>query len=63
MRYLFGGIYYEILDERKEQILKDFQYLEQIKDYQTIKNRITNGVLYSWLKVVKNEQTQKTQNL
>jgi hypothetical protein len=63
MRYLFGGIYYEILDERKEQILRDFQYLEQIKDYQTIKNRITNGVLYSWLKVVKNEQTQKTQNL
>lgn len=63
MRYLFGGIYYEILGERKEQILKDFQYLEQIKDYQTIKNRITNGVLYSWLKVVKNEQTQKTQNL
>ena len=63
MRYFFGGICYEILDERKEQILKDFQYLEQIKDYQTIKNRITNGVLYSWLKVVKNEQTQKTQNL
>ena len=54
VKYQFLGIEYEIIGERKEQLLRDFQYLEEIRDFKTINNRIINGTLWGWLKVIKN---------
>ena len=51
--YTHKGISYEILGDRAEHILKDFLYCEETKDWITIKNRITNGIMWGWLKEVK----------
>ena len=55
-RYTFGGKTYEILTkegkERDKQILIDFLHCEETKDWITIKNRITNGLMWGWLKEV-----------
>jgi len=48
--YIFKGITYEIIDERAEQLLKDFLHCEKKGDWETIKNRITNGTMWGWLK-------------
>jgi len=50
MKYTFRGKTYEILGERKEQLLRDFQHCEEIRDYGTISNRIINGLKWNWLK-------------
>jgi len=51
---------YEILGERKEQLLRDFQHCEEIKDYGTINNRIIKGTKWGWLKDLNNlKQTNK----
>lgn len=59
-RYTFGGKTYEIIEEeqRAKQLLRDFLHCEETKDWNTIKNRITNGTMWGWLKEVeeKNEQ-------
>ena len=54
LTYTFGGKTYEIIEEpqRKEQILRDFLHCEETKDWTTIKNRITNGTMWGWLKEV-----------
>ena len=49
--YKFKGKKYEILSEDASRIFSDFKYCEEINDYKTIENRITNGVIYGWLKV------------
>ena len=53
----FGGKKYEIQHEdekgREEHIYKDFLYCIEIRDYLTIKNRITNGLKWKWLKEIK----------
>ena len=51
--YKFKGNEYEILDEDAHRILSDFKYCEEIGDYKTIQNRITNGVIYGWLNKIK----------
>jgi hypothetical protein len=64
--YEFGGKSYEILREevespsqpnRAEGLLIDFLHCESKGDWKTIKNRITNGLLWGWLKEIeKNEE-------
>tara|TARA_Y100000389_G_C16957300_1_gene269369 strand:+ start:189 stop:377 length:189 start_codon:yes stop_codon:yes gene_type:complete len=62
MIYKFSNKKYKIIkskfkDElpfnRPKQILADFFHCESIGDYGTIKNRITNGLKWGWLKEVK----------
>jgi len=59
-RYTFGGKTYEILTkegkERDKQILIDFLHCEETKDWRTIKNRITNGTMWGWLKEVEDKK-------
>ena len=52
--YTFGGKRYEIIEEpqRAKQLLRDFLHCEETKDWITIKNRITNGLMFGWLKEV-----------
>lgn len=59
--YTYKGKSYEILREecdspsqpnRAEGLLRDFVYCESVGDWGTIKNRITNGLLFGWLKEV-----------
>ena len=59
--YTYRGKRYEILssvtnedgDEgRAEQLLIDFKWCESIGDWRTISNRITNGLLWGWLKEI-----------
>jgi len=60
IKYSFEGKHYKIIitdegdrnEQRAEQILRDFKYLESISDWGTIKNRITNGLWEGWLKEV-----------
>jgi len=56
--YTFEGKSYEIIitdewernEQREEQIIRDFKYLESISDWGLIKLRITNGLWEGWLK-------------
>ena len=62
--YTYRGKPYEILshitDEddkgRAEQLLIDFLHCEKVGDWRTIKNRITNGLMWGWLKEKKDEK-------
>ena len=61
--YKYKGITYQIVIdplkegiERVEQIYKDFKYLEDIKDFGTIDNRVVNGIKWKWLIPVENEK-------
>ena len=56
--YTFKGITYEIIEEpqRANQLLVDFLWCEETKDWVTIKNRITNGLLWGWLKEIKKDE-------
>ncbi len=37
-----------------ESLLSDFKYCMKVRDYQTIKNRITGGLHWGWIKELKN---------
>ena len=50
--YTYKGKKYEILGGRKEILLSDFKYCESIGDWRTIQNRITNGIMFGWLKEI-----------
>lgn len=60
IKYSFEGKTYEIViidewdrnEQREEQILRDFKYLESISDWGMIKLRITNGLWEGWLKYI-----------
>ena len=63
--YTYKGIQYEILssitdkdgDEgRANQLLRDFLHCESVGDWGTIKNRISNGLLWGWLKEIKEDE-------
>ena len=57
--YTYKGITYEIIDEepqRSEQLLRDFLWCEKKGDWLTIRNRITNGLLWGWLKEIKKDE-------
>ena len=55
--YTFEGKSYEITitdewdrnEQREEQIVKDFKYLESKGEWLTIKNRILNGTTIGWM--------------
>ena len=53
----FGGKKYSIHtdegEERDEQILIDFGYCMEKRDWTTIRNRITNGLMWGWLTEIK----------
>ena len=57
--YTHKGIAYEIKDERAEQLLKDFLHCEKKGDWLTIKNRLTNGLMWGWLKEVESKEEEK----
>lgn len=59
--YTFKGITYEIIEEpqRANQLLVDFLYCEETKDWTTIKNRITNGTMWGWLREVEDKKELK----
>ena len=59
--YTYRGKRYEILSQitnkdgdtlRAEQLLRDFLHCEEVGDWDTIKNRITNGLKWGWLKEI-----------
>ena len=59
--YTYRGIQYEILSSitdkdgdngRAEQLLRDFQWCEEKGDWNTITNRINNGLMWGWLKEI-----------
>jgi hypothetical protein len=59
--FKFKGKTYEITPnganlraKEKEILLSDFQYCFEVGDYNTIKNRITNGLIYGWIQEIKN---------
>ena len=62
--YTYRGKRYEILSSitdkddkgRAEQILSDFLYCEGKRDWDTISNRITNGLLWGWLKEIEGDE-------
>ena len=63
--YTYKGKRYEILSQitnkdgdilRAEQLLRDFLYCESKGDWDTIKNRITNGTMWGWLKEIKKKE-------
>lgn len=62
--YTYKGKSYEILshitDEgdkgRANQLLRDFLHCESVGDWGTIKNRITNGLLWGWLKEIEKDE-------
>ncbi len=61
--FKFKGKEYQIVPEESgvqtepirpaEDILRDFEYCMKVRDYQTIKNRITNGLHWGWMKEIK----------
>ena len=61
MEYTYRGKRYEIRSQitnrdgdtlRAEQLLRDFLHCEEVRDWGTIKNRITNGLKWGWLKEI-----------
>ena len=62
--FSFKGKEYQIVPEESkvltepvrpaESLLRDFEYCKEVGDYQTIKNRITNGLRWGWIKELKN---------
>ena len=64
--YTYKGITYEILTkegkQRDNQILIDFLHCEKTHDWMTIKNRITNGVMWGWLREKSEVETNKQNN-
>ena len=62
--FKFKGKEYQIVPEESkvltepvrpaESLLRDFEYCKEVGDYQTIKNRITNGLRWGWIKELKN---------
>ena len=64
--YTFKGITYELVDNKrdkrenwKEQVIRDFLHCEEKKDWITIKNRITNGTMWGWLKEVEVKEDEQ----
>tara|TARA_B100001564_G_C20573640_1_gene639605 strand:+ start:460 stop:642 length:183 start_codon:yes stop_codon:yes gene_type:complete len=56
--FTFKGKTYEIISNDNmrtpDDLLRDFKYCFEVRDYQTIKNRVTNGLRWGWLKEIKN---------
>lgn len=59
LEFIYRGKTYEIITEktdidgdegRGEQLLRDFEYCLEKRDWTTIKNRILGGTYHGWLK-------------
>lgn len=58
--YTYRGIHYEILSHitdsddkgRANQLLRDFLHCESVGDWNTITNRINNGLMWGWLREI-----------
>lgn len=51
--YEYRQVKYEVIgedDDMSLRLVNDFKHCESIGDYQTIKNRITGGLMWGWLK-------------
>ena len=66
--YTYRGKRYEILSQitnkdgdtlRAEQLLRDFLHCEEVGDWGTIKNRITNGLKWGWLTEMNEGEDEK----
>ena len=57
--FTFKGKTYEIVSDdsmrTSEDLLRDFEYCFEVRDYQTIKNRITGGLMWGRMKAIENE--------
>lgn len=57
LEFEFGGKKYSIHTdegrERDEQVLIDFNHCMENRDWTTIRNRITNGLMWGWLTEIK----------
>ena len=66
--YTFEGKSYEITitdewdrnEQREEQIVRDFKYLESKGEWLTIKNRILNGTTHGWMVCVGELERKET---
>ena len=47
----------DVRDHRNQIILNDFNYCFQIGDHSTIRNRISQGLMWGWLKQKDDENT------
>ena len=63
--YTYRGKRYEILssvtnedgdDGRAQQLLIDFLHCEKVGDWDTISNRITNGLKWGWIREIQNKE-------
>ena len=62
--YTYRGKRYEILSQitdeddegRAEQLLIDFLHCEKVGDWDTIGNRISNGLKWGWIKEIQNKE-------
>ena len=63
IRYNFRKVDYQIVTDegkqRDEQILIDFLHCEKVRDYNTIENRITNGLMWGWLKKIDKKEDKE----
>jgi len=53
--YEYRQVKYEVIgedDDMSLRLVNDFKHCESIGDYQTIKNRITGGLMWGWLKQI-----------
>jgi len=54
--FMYRGKTYRVIGETSDmtdRLLNDFVYCYEVKDYQTIDNRITGGLLHGWVELVK----------
>jgi len=45
-----------------EDLLCDFEHCLEVRDYQTIKNRITGGLMWGWVKEIKPVKNKNPKN-
>jgi hypothetical protein len=65
--YIYKGTQYEIVREitdkddegRADQILIDFLHCEKVGDWNTIKNRMNGGLMWGWLKEIKEKKDEE----
>jgi len=66
--YTYRGKRYEILSQltnkdgdihRDEQLLSDFLYCEETRDWDTITHRISNGLKWGWIREIEKEDEKE----
>ena len=66
--YIYKGTQYEIVREitdrdgdegRADQILIDFLHCEKVGDWNTIKNRMNGGLMWGWIRELKEKKDEE----